>query len=104
MEPNLGPDNNTPPHGVVRTLAQNYERNSSGQNPKIHCPGELDETPLVTQKTNPHPPLEDNTAQELLQNEEHRRPSDHRAEGFSYPPPPKRRHRQTPSTKTTATH
>ena len=62
VEPTPGPDNNTPPHGMVRPLAENHERNSSGQHPENHCPGDVEETPLETQKTNPHSPLEDSTA------------------------------------------
>ena len=88
VEPNPGSDNNTPPHGMVRTLAENYERNTSGQHPENDCPGDVEETPPDTHKTNPHPPLEDNTAQELPQTEEPNTPCDHHTEGFNHSPPP----------------
>ena len=88
VEPNPGPDSNTPPHGMVRTLAKNYERNTSGLHPDNHDPGNLEETPPDTHEANSHPPLVDNTAQEPPQKREPNTPSDHHGEGFNYSPPP----------------
>ena len=88
MEPNPASDNNTPPHGMVRTLAENYERNKSGLHIDNHDPKDVEENPLGNHEANPHPPLEDNTAREPPQNGEPNTPPDHHADGFSYSPPP----------------
>ena len=64
VEPNPGPDNNTPPHSMVRSLAENYERNTSGLHTDNHDPEGVEENPLDTLETNPQPPSEDNTARE----------------------------------------
>ena len=45
VEPNTGPDNNTPSHGMVRTLAETYERNTSGLHTDNHDPGDVEENP-----------------------------------------------------------
>ena len=87
VEPNPGPDNSTPPHGMVRTLAENYERNASGRHTDKRDAEDVEENPLDTLETNPHPPLEDNTAREPPQNGEPNTPPDHHADGFSYSPP-----------------
>ena len=88
VEPNPGPDNDAPPHGMVRTLAENYERNTSGLHTDAHDPGDEEENPLDTHDTNPHPPLDDNTAREPPQNGEPNTPPNHHTDGFSYSPPP----------------
>ena len=90
MELNPGPDNNTPPHGMVSTLAENYERNTSGLHTDNRDPGDVEENPLGTMETNPHPPQEENTAREPSQNGESNTLPDHHADGFSYSPPPPR--------------
>ena len=63
VEPNPGPDNNTPPHGMVHTRAENYERNTSGLHTDHRDPKDVEESPLGVE-TNPHTPLEDNTTRE----------------------------------------
>ena len=88
MEPNPAPDNNAPPHGMVRTLAENYERNTSELHTDAHDPGDEEENPVDTHDTNPHPPSDDNTAREPPQNGDPNTPPDHHTDGFSYSPPP----------------
>ena len=87
VEPNPGPYNHAPPDGMVRTPAENYERNTSGLH-DAHDPGDAEENPLDTLDTNPRPRLEDNTARESPQNGEPNTPPDHHMNGFSYSPPP----------------
>ena len=70
MEPNTGPDNNTPPHGMVRTLAENYERNTSGLHTDHHDLWDVEENPPGSHEANPHPPSEDDMAGKPLQNRE----------------------------------
>ena len=88
VEPNPGPDNNAPPHGMVRTLAENYERNTSGLHTDAHDQGDAEENPPDTLDTNPHPLSEDSTERESPQNGPPSTPPDHHADGFSYSPPP----------------
>ena len=104
MEPNPGPDSNAPPHGLVRTLTENYERNTSGLHTDVHDQGDARENPPDALESTPHPPSEDTTEREPPQNGEPSTPPNHHTDGFSYTPlPPRRIHRHTHSTKTATT-
>ena len=45
VESNPGPHENAPPHGMVRTLAENYERNTSGPHTNADTRGRQRKTP-----------------------------------------------------------
>ena len=88
VQPNPGLDNNTPPHSMLRTLAEKYERNTSRLHTDNQAPGDVEGNPLGTLETIPHLPQEDNTAREPPENGESNTPPDHHTDGFSYSPPP----------------
>ena len=44
LEPNPGPDNNTSPHGTVRTLTENFEKSTSGHHREVRHLGDVEET------------------------------------------------------------
>ena len=105
VDPNPGADNNTPPHGMVRTPAENFERNSSEQHPENHRPGDVEEMPPETQKANPQSQLQDNTAQTPPLSKKPSPLWTTMQRGLATPPhPPRRTYRHTLSTKTTTTH
>ena len=82
MEPNPVPDSKAPPHGLVRTLTENCERNTSGLHTDVHDQGDARENP--PDESTSHPPSEDTTEREPPQNGEPGTPPDHHTEGFSY--------------------
>ena len=75
VEPNPGPDSNAPPHGLVRTLTENYERHTSGLHTAVQDQGDEKENPDILE-TNSNPPPKDTTEREPPQN------------GEPTPPPP----------------
>ena len=87
VEPNPGPDSNAPPHGLVRTLTENYERNASGLNTDVQDQAEAMGN-LDILETTSNPPSEDTTEREPPRNGEPSTPPDQHTEGLSYIPPP----------------
>ena len=87
VEPNPGPDSNAPPHGLVRTLTENCERNASGLNTGVQDQGDAMENPDILESTS-NPPSEGTTEREPPQNGEPSTPPDQHTDGLSYVPPP----------------
>ena len=87
LEPNPGPDSNDPPHGLVRTLTENYERHTSGLHIGVQDQGDEKENPDIVE-SNSNPPPEDTIEREPPQNGEPSTPPDQHTEGLSYVPPP----------------
>ena len=87
VEPNPGPDSNPPPHGLVRTVTENYERHTSGLHTGVQDQGDEKENPDILE-TNSNPQPEDTTEREPPQNGEPSTPPDQHTEGLNYVPPP----------------
>ena len=51
VEPNPGPDSNAPPHGMVRTLTENYKRHTSGLHTSVQDQGDEMENPDILEST-----------------------------------------------------
>ena len=90
VEQNQGPDDNTPPQGMVRTLAQNFQRctlENQSQN-EDQQPRNSEEKSPETQGENPLQPLGDDTGQATPHKATAPVPSaPHNAGGFGYTSP-----------------
>ena len=90
MEPNPGQDDNTPPHGMVHTLAENFERCASEQHDQHEDqqPRNSKEKSPETQGAKPVRPPGDDTEQATPHEvAAPRPPNPHNTEGFRYSPP-----------------
>ena len=104
MEPNPGPDSNAPPQGLVRTLTENYERNTSGLHTDVHDQGDARENPPDALESTSHPPSEDTTEREPPRTGNLLHHPTTTQKGLVTPPlPPRRIPRHTHSTKTATT-